>query len=291
MWGAIIGDIIGSTFENENHRSQFFELFPKQSRFTDDTVTSLSIVDSLFKYYSKNNTKQEQEKMKILISDNLRLWSCCYFQRGFGSLMQQWITSGINYAYNSPGKASLTRLSSLPLYAINYKLSKNEMLNLAEIITTLTHKNDQAVNTSKAYTSILYDLLNFKIINNNNINKEDTMVIVLSNLKEYNIPRPKMIEQYRVDFTFNLNSEHVLSVAIAAIIEANSFEEAIRLGVSAGGCTDTICSLVGAMAEVIFGISEDNRNKALGYFNNFDKNMLSLLNKLYLKEDGMVIEG
>ena len=35
MWGAIIGDIIGSTFEAENNRSPYFELFRKNARFTE----------------------------------------------------------------------------------------------------------------------------------------------------------------------------------------------------------------------------------------------------------------
>ena len=43
MWGAIIGDIIGSTFESENNRTRYFELFRKNARFTDDTVCTAAI--------------------------------------------------------------------------------------------------------------------------------------------------------------------------------------------------------------------------------------------------------
>ena len=38
MIGAILGDIIGSTYEWNNVKHENFDLFPIGSRFTDDTV-------------------------------------------------------------------------------------------------------------------------------------------------------------------------------------------------------------------------------------------------------------
>lgn len=42
MIGAIIGDIFGSRFEFNNHRSKDFELFHKDCHFTDDTVCTIA---------------------------------------------------------------------------------------------------------------------------------------------------------------------------------------------------------------------------------------------------------
>ena len=42
MKGAIIGDIIGSRFEWANVKSKEFELFTKDSRFTDDSVCQMN---------------------------------------------------------------------------------------------------------------------------------------------------------------------------------------------------------------------------------------------------------
>ena len=47
MIGAIIGDIVGSRFEFHNHRSKDFDLFTKDCRFTDDTVETIAIADSI----------------------------------------------------------------------------------------------------------------------------------------------------------------------------------------------------------------------------------------------------
>lgn len=49
MIGAIIGDIVGSRFEWNNHRSKDFDLMPHQCFFTDDSIMSLAICDALMR--------------------------------------------------------------------------------------------------------------------------------------------------------------------------------------------------------------------------------------------------
>lgn len=47
MLGAIIGDIVGSRFEWNNHRNKDFELFTKDCFATDDSIMSLAVAKSL----------------------------------------------------------------------------------------------------------------------------------------------------------------------------------------------------------------------------------------------------
>ncbi|MHB8713658.1 MAG: ADP-ribosylglycohydrolase family protein, partial [Trichloromonadaceae bacterium] len=47
MLGALAGDIIGSRFEWRNLKSKVFELFTAESRFTDDTVHTVALAQSL----------------------------------------------------------------------------------------------------------------------------------------------------------------------------------------------------------------------------------------------------
>ena len=47
MLGAIIGDIVGSRFEWNNHRSKDFNLFSAECFFTDDTVMTLAVAKAL----------------------------------------------------------------------------------------------------------------------------------------------------------------------------------------------------------------------------------------------------
>jgi len=55
MFGAIVGDIIGSTFEWHNVKSEDFDLFCRNSKFTDDTVMTVAIADAILnKEHHKN---------------------------------------------------------------------------------------------------------------------------------------------------------------------------------------------------------------------------------------------
>ena len=45
MLGAIIGDVLGSTFEFYPMKTKKFELFDQNSHFTDDTVMTVAVAD------------------------------------------------------------------------------------------------------------------------------------------------------------------------------------------------------------------------------------------------------
>jgi ADP-ribosylglycohydrolase len=53
--------------------------------------------------------------------------------------------------------------------------------------------------------------------------------------------------------------------AIICALEATSFEDAVRNAVSIGGDSDTIGCITGSIAEALFGIPEDIRQKGLSY--------------------------
>ena len=65
MIGAIAGDVIGSVFEHFPIKSTQFPLFSGLSRFTDDTVLTVAIADSILKKISgREQEQQEQKKAK-----------------------------------------------------------------------------------------------------------------------------------------------------------------------------------------------------------------------------------
>lgn len=42
MIGAIVGDVVGSRFELNNHKSKEFEMFTKDCQVTDDSIMTLN---------------------------------------------------------------------------------------------------------------------------------------------------------------------------------------------------------------------------------------------------------
>src|SRR5581483_8665976 len=47
MLGALVGDIVGSVFEWNNHRSKDFPLFGPASVFTDDSVLTVALAETI----------------------------------------------------------------------------------------------------------------------------------------------------------------------------------------------------------------------------------------------------
>ena len=47
MFGAIVGDIIGSVYERHNIKTKDFPLFREDCRFTDDTVMTCAVAEAV----------------------------------------------------------------------------------------------------------------------------------------------------------------------------------------------------------------------------------------------------
>ena len=78
MLGAIIGDVLGSTFEFYPMKTKKFELLEKNSHFTDDTVMTVAVADSIM------NGEPYVE--------SLQKWGRKYSRAGYGS----WFNGGKN---------------------------------------------------------------------------------------------------------------------------------------------------------------------------------------------------
>ena len=83
MIGSIIGDVIGSRFEFNNHKSKKFELFHSDCEFTDDTICTIATMDWL-----NNGTKIPYEVY-------LLKWCKKYPNPmgGYGGMFQKWLLS------------------------------------------------------------------------------------------------------------------------------------------------------------------------------------------------------
>ena len=52
MWGAVIGDIVGSRFEGSQGGPKSFELFHRMCTYTDDTVCTAAVADTTLTFLS-----------------------------------------------------------------------------------------------------------------------------------------------------------------------------------------------------------------------------------------------
>lgn len=267
MYGAIVGDIIGSTFEVENHRSKFFLLFRPDARFTDDTVCTIAVADIL--------QSKTHELGDDAISDRLRSWCASYLNRGYGTLFYQWIINGVNKPYKSYGNGCLMRISPVALYGVKKNLSLDETLVIAKKITVITHDHIEALTATFCYVEILYSLL--KDVHD----EEMAKALILKTLAKYAFELPDSIANYQLNLGNDLRANKSLLVACAGILESKSTEESFQNIVSVGGDTDTYCAIAGPIAEAIWGLGDNLIIKSSKYFKEFDKELLQIMDKFY----------
>ena len=80
MLGAITGDIIGSVYEFTNVKPDMdFPLFVKDSEFTDDTVLTVALADSILNDFS--------------YLEKLRQYYRRYPDAGYGDMFHKWARS------------------------------------------------------------------------------------------------------------------------------------------------------------------------------------------------------
>jgi ADP-ribosylglycohydrolase len=99
MLGAIIGDIIGSTYEFHNAGKYDFDPFPSESDFTDDTVLTIAVADAIL-----NN-----KPYGTVIKEYAINWP----NRGYGLMFRSWYRTDNPQPYNCFGNGSAMRVSSI----------------------------------------------------------------------------------------------------------------------------------------------------------------------------------
>ena len=95
MFGAIIGDIVGSRFEWHNNRSKEFGLFTDQCEPTDDSIMSLAIAKSLVE------CNGDYSKLEDITINNMVEIGRKYPNCGFGGRFYYWIMEDDHKPYNS----------------------------------------------------------------------------------------------------------------------------------------------------------------------------------------------
>ena len=97
MLGAIAGDIIGSVYEFKNFKSKEFPLFSPGCSFTDDTVLTVALADSIL--------------TDTPYVENLKKFYRLFPHRGWGGGFARWAKSGSMKPYNSFGNGAAMRIS------------------------------------------------------------------------------------------------------------------------------------------------------------------------------------
>ncbi|MDQ0219806.1 hypothetical protein ELQ35_16570 [Peribacillus cavernae] len=269
MIGAIIGDIVGSRFEFNNHRSKDFDLFSDDCQATDDTIMSLAVAKAIMEtekimepsfggYDFDSDYYSLLENMTIKFMKEI---GCKYPNCGYGGMFGQWVFSENPKPYNSFGNGAAMRISPVGFAA----RTESEACRLSEIVTGITHNHDEGIKGAEA-TSVAI-LMARRGFTKSEIRKK-------INRNYYSLDFT--IDEIRETYQFNETCQETVPQAIVAFLESTSFEDAIRTAISVGGDSDTLTAITGAIAEAYYGVPLEIKEKAFTYL---DKELSTIFNQ------------
>lgn len=228
MIGAIIGDCIGSRWEGSRHpRTRKFPLFHKTCRFTDDTVLTCAVAETLM-----GNSDY---------SSNIRNYYLKYPDRGYGSAFKQWALGEDTVGYNSYGNGSAMRVSPIAFCCKTVEEVLRESKKSAEV----THNHEEGIRGAQAIALATY-------LAWNNKSKQEIKEAVES------LGYKTSIILTSEHLGFDCSCQETVPQAIYSFLYSNDFESSIRDAIMMGGDSDTIAAMSGSIAHAYYkSIPED----------------------------------
>lgn len=258
MLGAIVGDIVGSRFEFNNHRSKNFELFTYDCFVTDDTIMTLAVAKALIETRKQARTVKSADELDFENFSLLQEMTVKYMQEigrkypdcGYGLRFLDWVFSDDPQPYNSYGNGAAMRVSPVGFAAKN----ESEARLLSEAVTGVTHNHKEGIKGAEAVAVAIY-------MARHGHGKNE----IRERIEQQYYKLDFTLDEIRDTYEFNETCQNTVPQAIEAFLESTSFEDAIRCAISVGGDSDTMAAITGAIAEAYYGIPEDIGETALSF--------------------------
>lgn len=250
MLGAILGDIIGSTYEHHNVKSKEFDMFTIWSRVTDDSVMTVAVADA-FLNAKADGRLDDEAAVKELLVDALHKWGNKYPDAGYGGTFRKWLATGDRRPYNSWGNGSAMRVSPAGWMGGDM----DEVRKLARWSAEVTHNHPEGVKGAEAIAAAIY-------LARTGASKEVIKEYVES---EFGYDLDRTCDQIRPGYVFDVSCQGSVPESIIAFLDGEDFEDVIRNAVSLGGDSDTIAAMAGSIAEAHFGIPQWLKEMAMDY--------------------------
>lgn len=243
MLGAIIGDVVGSVYEFDNINTKEFEFWRDDCEFTDDTVMTIAVAESLL--YTRN-----PNELGVVLKDIMRDYGHEYPNVGYGGMFRQWLLSADPQPYNSYGNGSAMRVSPCGYIAESIE----EALALARASAEISHNHPEGIKGAEAVVTAIYMAKSGE--------QQDR---IKRYIEEHYYKLDFSLNDIKQSFHFSETCQDTVPQAIQCFLKANSFEDTIRNAVSIGGDSDTIACISGSIAEAYFGIPDEMIEKVKTY--------------------------
>lgn len=245
MFGAILGDIIGSPYEfDRGDKTKNFPLFSDNSCFTDDTVMTLAVGRAFLDVIDG-----DFNDLKIFnkIAERMREFAAMYPDAGYGGMFRQWLSDPAPQPYGSFGNGSAMRVSSVAwLYNTHF-----EVCHAARLSAITTHNDGRGIMGAEAVAAAIF-------MARTGSSKQEIKQHIE---QEYHYDLSRTCDEIRPDYHHVETCMETVPEAIISFLEGKSFEDVIRNAVSLGGDTDTLAAIAGSIAEGFYGVPENLKSE------------------------------
>ncbi len=257
MFGAIVGDVIGSVHEFAGTKTKDFPLLVPGSTFTDDSVLTVAVADWIM-------------SGRDLIG-LLHEYALAYPGRGYGGMFARSAFSRMREPYNSYGNGAAMRVSPVG-FAFG---TMEEVLDWAERSAAVTHNHPEGIRGAQATATAVFLARQGE--------SKDKIRTEIESRFDYDLHRK--LDQIRASYCFDETCQGTVPEALIAVLESNSFDDAIRNAISLGGDADTLACIAGGVAEAFYGgVPEDLERHALAMIDE----RLAVTIQLFRKQFGLL---
>ena len=239
MYGAILGDIIGSPYEfDRGNKTKDFPLFCRRSYYTDDSIMTVAVAEGLM----DAGKDASPQKMARCVTSSMLKWGRKYPNAGYGLRFIRWLASSNPKPYGSYGNGSAMRVS-----AAGWLYDTLERTREAAVATSVpTHDHPEGIKGAESVASAIF-------LARNGSSKDEIRSYIVENFG-YDLSRT--CDEIRPKYHHVESCQETVPEAITAFLEGKDFEDVVRTAVSLGGDCDTLTAIAGSMAEAFYGVPE-----------------------------------
>ena len=238
MYGAILGDIIGSPYEfDRGGKTKDFPLFCRESEFTDDTVMTLAVAEAFL------DAAEDANALRSRLVQSMQKWGHRYPHAGYGVRFSIWLGKPNPLPYNSFGNGSAMRVSPVAWLFDDLPTVRR----MAALSAEVTHNHPEGIKGAEATAAVIF-------LGRTGHSKAQIKAYVET---EFGYDLSRTCDEIRPGYHHVESCQETVPEAITAFLEGEDFEDVIRTAVSLGGDCDTLTAIAGSMAEGFYGVPED----------------------------------
>lgn len=234
MLGAIYGDKAGSIYEFAQVKSvqtiDIDKIDLTSSFYSDDTIETIAVMDAII----NNRDYDEMLKQYILSYEDYKPDFSPYFKTSFSPNAISWAKG--KGRSDSIGNGAMMRISPIGFLFD----TEEEIRKQARLATIPSHNSLEAIDCATTIALMIYYF-------RKGLDREEVY------------KRLDLSVEYKPFIRFNSTCGETLGNCLYALYHSNSFEDAIIRVLSMGGDTDTNGCIVGAVAEAMYGMSQEQK--------------------------------